>query len=109
MEKGDLTGSFVIPHSHPSIAGHFPGHPIVPGVILLAEVERLLKANYRGIEILKVVQAKFNQPVLPEQSVRIALDVVGAKSQGQLKANFKLFTEADLLAASGQFLLERKG
>ncbi|MDG6774321.1 hypothetical protein QCB45_08250 [Thiomicrorhabdus sp. ZW0627] len=106
MVMENLTGSFVIPQNHPSIAGHFPGHPVVPGVVLLAEVERLFKAHFEDIQILKVVQAKFNRPVTPEQTVRISVDWMETKTPGQWKASFKLFTEVGTLAASGQMLLE---
>ena len=34
----DAVGSFTIPADHPTLPGHFPGRPVVPGVVLLDEV-----------------------------------------------------------------------
>jgi 3-hydroxymyristoyl/3-hydroxydecanoyl-(acyl carrier protein) dehydratase len=33
-----------IPREHPAFVGHFPGHPIVPGVLLLAEAMAVIEA-----------------------------------------------------------------
>lgn len=33
-----------IPRDHPAFVGHFPGHPIVPGVLLLAEAMAAIEA-----------------------------------------------------------------
>ena len=61
------------PHTHPAIPGHFPGRPIVPGVLLLASVEQLLRNA--GLRVVECTQAKFLAPVLPEQIVAIRVDV----------------------------------
>lgn len=57
-------GSFTLPHDHPCLPGHFPGHPVVPGVVLLeAGLEQLGQAG------LRVDMVKFLHPVLPGQEV----------------------------------------
>lgn len=59
---------------HPALAGHFPGRPIVPGVVLLDEAlaaaEHLLG---RSVSLAGLTQAKFVRPLLPEQLATLAL------------------------------------
>jgi 3-hydroxymyristoyl/3-hydroxydecanoyl-(acyl carrier protein) dehydratase len=57
--------------AHPALAGHFPGNPIVPGVVLLERVAAALRA-WRGVRIEKL-DAKFVQPLLPGEDATIEL------------------------------------
>ena len=51
---------------HPAYAGHFPGHPILPGVVLLAEaLHAIAEATGRGADRWTLTGAKFLQPVTP--------------------------------------------
>lgn len=51
---------------HPAFAGHFPGRPILPGVVLLAEVlEALRAAGQLGECGITINAAKFLAPVGP--------------------------------------------
>lgn len=57
---------WVVPVDHPVFAGHFPGQPIVPGVVLLDRAilfgEMLLG---KKVASWQVGNAKFLSPVLP--------------------------------------------
>jgi 3-hydroxymyristoyl/3-hydroxydecanoyl-(acyl carrier protein) dehydratase len=58
---------FTIPSDHPSLAGHFPGHPVAPGVVLLDEVLSRLSGASAGPA--RLLSAKFTAPVLPQEKV----------------------------------------
>ena len=62
---------------HPALPGHFPGNPLVPGVVVLERVAAALKA-WRGTAIGKL-DAKFVQPLRPGEEATIALDDDGAR------------------------------
>ena len=57
--------------AHPALAGHFPGNPVVPGVVVLERVAAALRA-WRGARVEKL-DAKFVQPLLPNEGATIEL------------------------------------
>ncbi|SFW71539.1 MULTISPECIES: hydroxymyristoyl-ACP dehydratase [Luteibacter] len=60
---------------HPSFAGHFPGRPIVAGVLLLEAAAQALHA-WRGLSVRQVVDAKFLAPLLPDEDAELTLMAV---------------------------------
>ena len=65
--------SFIIPADHPSLPGHFPGRPIVPGVLLLDRVLDAIEATHGPLGPLRLPQVKFAQPLLPGEQADIAI------------------------------------
>jgi 3-hydroxyacyl-[acyl-carrier-protein] dehydratase len=62
---------FSIPSTHPSLPGHFPGRPIVPGVVVLEHVLDAIEATHGPLGTLRLPQVKFMQPLLPDQSAEV--------------------------------------
>lgn len=68
-------GSFTIGPDHPALPGHFPGHPIVPGVVLLDRAVLVIGAAL-GVEqgdlrLRGIASAKFLAPVAPGERVEV--------------------------------------
>jgi len=67
---------FSIPCAHPALPGHFPGHPIVPGVLLLdCVLAGATAALNRPVTVLQKV--KFVAPLLPDESATVACEATG--------------------------------
>ena len=63
-----------IPADHPSLAGHFPNAPIVPGVVVLDEVAAALAEWREGSRLIGIPFVKFLAPIKPHQLFTIAFD-----------------------------------
>jgi 3-hydroxyacyl-[acyl-carrier-protein] dehydratase len=100
--------------SEPWAAGHFPGQPIFPNVLLLESMFQLLAilayasepfdASQKVVYFLGVEQAKFRKAVVPGDRVELELEVAQRRSN-IWKANVtatvdkNLCAQADILAA----------
>lgn len=71
--------AFTIRPDHPAIPGHFPGNPVVPGVLILDEVRRatLLWFGHEA-NTLRLPHAKFMSPLRPGEEATIELARSGA-------------------------------
>jgi 3-hydroxymyristoyl/3-hydroxydecanoyl-(acyl carrier protein) dehydratase len=58
---------------HPSLPGHFPGAPLVPGVVILDEVVAALDEWRQDSHLSSIRSVKFLAPLRPEQPFTISL------------------------------------
>jgi predicted LPLAT superfamily acyltransferase len=55
--------TFIIAADHPALDGHFPGNPVVPGVIVLEQVQRALEERIGALRLTGLPQVKFLSPL----------------------------------------------
>jgi len=98
--------------NEPFFQGHFPDHPVMPGVLIVEAMAQcggimLLNAYDNPEEFVAYFAAidkvKFRQPVLPGDTLRFELKVISmkrglAKMHGETFVDGKLVCEGDFLA-----------
>jgi 3-hydroxymyristoyl/3-hydroxydecanoyl-(acyl carrier protein) dehydratase len=66
--------ALTISEDHPSLAGHFPGHPVVPAVVMLGEIMHVIRqATGRPIEFVGMPSAKFLSPLKAGEALILTL------------------------------------
>jgi acyl-CoA synthetase (AMP-forming)/AMP-acid ligase II len=90
--------SLSFPPEHAAFAGHFPGNPIVPGVLLLDESLRSV-ASACGVAVTEcaIVTAKFLSPARPGEDLRLHFEPAGAS-----RVTFTI-RAPDRMVAAGSF------
>lgn len=70
---------WTVPIDHPAFAGHFPGRPIVPGVVLLDYViAAVSKAS--GQPVVGIGNTKFLSPVGPGAELEFSWQAAAGRS-----------------------------
>ena len=65
----------IVPVNHPAIAGHFPGNPIVPGVVILSQVADAISQQLPDIVLGTLLSMHFHAPLRPGQSFMVLTEI----------------------------------
>ena len=91
---------FTIPPDHPSLPGHFPGRPLVPGVVVLDRVIAAIEAHQGALGPVRLPQVKFLQPLLPGEAARIELDGAAPRWRFRVLRGETLIASGDVVAGA---------
>jgi len=64
--------------AHPSLPGHFPGMPVVPGVVLMNCLLAQLQQDFPALKVAGVRKLKFLRMVMPGEAFNIEFSPPGA-------------------------------
>ena len=112
VNENKLIGGKGVTMDEPCFLGHFPGHPILPGVLQceavaqLAEIgvrDRLDPNHDRDIYIKKISNVKFRKPNNPGDRIRIEADILSVEN-GEAAVSAVLYNNAGE-SSSGSFVL----
>jgi UDP-3-O-[3-hydroxymyristoyl] N-acetylglucosamine deacetylase/3-hydroxyacyl-[acyl-carrier-protein] dehydratase len=100
--------------NEPFFQGHFPGHPIMPGVLIIEAMAQvggmLLLSHFEGqnvedkvVYFMSLDNVKFRRPVLPGDQLRFELEMVAfrgktCRMKGQGFVDGQVVAEADMMA-----------
>jgi 3-hydroxyacyl-[acyl-carrier-protein] dehydratase len=79
----------------PVFAGHFPGRPLLPGVFQL-EMARVAAESVLNcpLAVREISKAKFQRPILPDETVRLELKLSETGETIQARASFSVKGQA---------------
>lgn len=114
IEEGKrIVGIKNVTINEPFFPGHFPGHPVMPGVLIIeamAQVGGILAYRSSDEEtrrklcyFVSIDNAKFRRPVVPGDQLRLELEAISCRRglwcfSGKAYVEGKLVTEAELKA-----------
>jgi beta-hydroxyacyl-ACP dehydratase FabZ len=119
LERGKrITGLKNVTFNEPFFQGHFPGFPVMPGVLIveaMAQVGAVLLLGDMPDRSGKLVyfagidKAKFRRPVVPGDQLRFEVEVLKLRSQtarlrGEAYVGDTLVAEAEMLS----FMVDRE-
>jgi 3-hydroxymyristoyl/3-hydroxydecanoyl-(acyl carrier protein) dehydratase len=84
--SGSTQPLLVVPDNHPSLAGHFPGAPIVPGVVILSLVLKAIGHQLPNIVLDTLLSMRFHTPLRPGQPLMVQVEQRGERVRVEARA-----------------------
>lgn len=98
--------------NEPYFQGHFPGHPVMPGVLVveaMAQTGGMLLMDHvenpdsKVVYFMSLDKVKFRQPVTPGDQLRLEVEMIQfrgktCRMRGEAKVDGRVVAEAEMMA-----------
>ena len=113
MEPGKrIVGIKNVTINEPFFQGHFPGHPVMPGVLVVEAMaqaggmllmDQVKDPENKVVYFMSLDKVKFRQPVTPGDQLRLELEMLQfrgktCRMRGQALVDGKVVAEAEMMA-----------
>lgn len=105
-----ITGLKNVTMNEPFFVGHFPGQPVMPGVLIVEALAQtcgvlaLMDESRKGklAFFASITNAKFRKPVVPGDTLILEIEVTNNRTRivqckGMAKVNGEIVTEAEMM------------
>ena len=87
-ENGENSCTFSVPGTFSGYRGHFPGNPILPGIVQLSFIRRLAERRLgRLLRLEGVRRIKYLRTITPDLPVTLKLELEPGETDGTWAAN----------------------
>jgi len=108
-----IVGLKNVTYNEPFFPGHFPGEPVMPGVLIveaMAQTAGVLaykamgpEAEGKGVYLMALKEAKFRRPVVPGDQLILEMEAVRRRGnvwvfRGTAKVSGQVAVEAEIMA-----------
>lgn len=113
VEENKITGIKNVSINEPHFQGHFPGHPIMPGVLIVEGMaqcagvlmfRRLENPQSKVVYFASIDKIKFRKPVVPGDQIRYEIEITRfggkiCKFAGLSYVDNQVVCEAEMVAS----------
>jgi 3-hydroxymyristoyl/3-hydroxydecanoyl-(acyl carrier protein) dehydratase len=102
-----VSTGFTLDAAAPVLAGHFPGHPILPGVMLIGLARQAASATLgQPLRLLRIVRLRFVRPVLPGAVLTLEHELGAVQEDGISRRLVLRWKQADgSICARGELVV----
>ena len=108
-ENGEDACTFSVPGTFSGYRGHFPGNPILPGIVQLSFIRRLAERRLgRALRLAGVRRIKYLRTITPDMPVTLTLTLEPGEAENTWAANASFLNDIGKSVSAAKLIFAPK-